>query len=259
VSPLNSLRDLWSDLLTSIQFLTRIPTPTQAYSADSLARSVKFFPIVGVLVGGGAALLHSALTPHLPRLIAAILVVTFMLLITGCLHEDGLADTADGFGGGWDRAQILTIMRDSRIGTYGAAAIAISLLLRVAFISALPLEQGARYLIAAHVMCRWSTLPLSYFLPPARTLNVEEKESQGARIAKLTTLTSLTIGTLISFAMAIALLRERGVIAIILVIVATYLSGLYYKRRIGGVTGDCFGATNQFSEILVYLCGVWVL
>lgn len=254
-----SLRSVWSDLLTATQFLTRIPMPPQPYEPDSLARSVKFFPLVGILVGAGAAVLHLALAPHLPRSVAALLVVTFVLLITGCLHEDGLADAADGFGGGWNREQILLILRDSRVGSYGAAAIALSLAGRVLLISSLPLDQVACFLIAAHVLCRWTTLPLSYFLPSARSLVSQEKENQGARIAQLTSLHSLIFSTILSVAIVIALLHTRGLIAIAFTITATSLSGFYYRRRIGGITGDCFGATNQISEVLVYLCGVWIL
>ena len=256
---MNPLRFLWSNLLTAIQFLTRVPIPARPYTADSLAQAVKFFPIVGLLLGTTAALLHRLLVLHLSRPLTALLVVTFLLLLTGCLHEDGLADAADGFGGGWNREQILLILRDSRIGSYGAIVIALSVLSRILLLASLPLDRVAAYLITAHVLCRWTTLPLSFFLPPARTLAAGESEGQGARIAHLTSRNSLIVGTLFSFAIVIALLRERALIAITFAVVTTFLSGLYYKRRIGGVTGDCFGATNQLTEILVYFSGAWVL
>ncbi|MBW4038977.1 MAG: adenosylcobinamide-GDP ribazoletransferase [Acidobacteria bacterium] len=254
-----SLRRSASDLLTAIQFLTRVPVPEQPYATDSLARSVKFFPLVGLLVGCVAAFLNRALTPHLPRLITAFLLVLYFLLITGCLHEDGLSDAADGFGGGTNREQILRIMRDSRIGTYGGAAIALSIIGRLLLLSYLPALQVAQYLIVAHVLCRWTTLPLSYFLPSARTQTTDEYPGQGNRLAKLTTASALVSGTIFSFAVAVFLLRAQAVAPILSAIAITYLTAIYYRKRIGGVTGDCFGATNQLAEIGVYLCGVWIV
>ena len=250
-------RRTWSEFISALQFLTRIPVPSQPYVVDSLARSVKFFPLVGVVVGGGAALLHLLIAPHLPRAIAALLVLLYLVLVTGCLTEDGLADAADGFGGGRDREQILLILRDSRIGSYGAAALTLSLLCRLLLISSLPIIQVAPYLIAAHVLCRWTTVPLSYCLPAARPKGADGSDGQGARIASLTSAGTLAGGTLFSFAAAAILLRSHAIAPIVCVTALTLLTGLYYKRRIGGITGDCFGATIQLAEIGVYLCGAW--
>lgn len=249
---MNTLRRAWQDLLTAIQFLTRIPTPPLLYEEDSLARSVKFFPLVGLLIGALAALVNFLIAPHLPRLLTAVILVIFLVALTGCFHEDALADTFDGFGGGWNRDQILTILKDSRIGSYGAAALTLSLIARVALLAELPAANVARTLIAAHVLCRWTTLPLSYFLAPART-----EPSQGARLARLTTRSSLLIGTVLALTIVIAALRVNAIAPILLAILITYASGLYYNSRIQGVTGDCFGATNQLTELLVYLAGVW--
>ncbi len=176
---LRLLRKTGSDILAAVQFLTRIPVPAPAYESDALSRAVKFFPVVGLLLGGAAALLHLLLAPHLPRLITAILVIAFLILITGCFHEDGLADAADGFGGGWTREQVLMILKDSRIGSYGGVALIFSVLGRVLLIASLPLNQVPPYLIAAHVLSRWTTLPLSYYLPPARVPEQEAGVGQG--------------------------------------------------------------------------------
>ena len=258
MSALRRVADLGRDFLAASQFLTRVPIPTVAYQSDSLARAVKFFPIVGLIVGSAAALLHRLLVPHLPRLVAALLVVAFLVLLTGCLHEDGLADAADGFGGGWNRNQILMIFKDSRIGSYGGAALSLSLLARVLLIASLPLSRVPAYLITAHVLCRWSTLPLSFYLPPAREVEAgTEGAGQGARIARLTTRGSLLFATLVSFVIAGFALRMQSISAIVAATLVTLLTGIYYRRRIGGVTGDCFGATNQLTEMLVYLTGVW--
>jgi adenosylcobinamide-GDP ribazoletransferase len=258
MNALQILRGTISDFLEAVQFLTRIPVPSSRYEPDSLSRAVKFFPVVGLIIGIAAALVQWLLTPHLPRMVTALFVVTFLVLITGCLHEDGLADTADGFGGGWDREQILIILKDSRIGSYGSAALTLSMIARVVLLASLPLTQIGQYLIAAHVLCRWTTLPLSYYLPPARFKSDESTDGQGARLAKLTTLSTLITGSLLSFALVGLLLHLHAILAIATAVLVTLLSGLYYKRRIDGVTGDCFGATNQLSEIFVYLCGVWI-
>jgi adenosylcobinamide-GDP ribazoletransferase len=190
--------------------------------------------------------------PHLSRPFAALLVLAFFVLVTGGFHEDGLADAADGFGGGWSREQMLTIMRDSRIGSYGAIALTLSLLARFILLSSLPSSRFAAYAISAHVLCRWSTLPLSCFLPSARV-----EEGQGARIAQKTSVASLILGTGISIAVVAFLMRNTCWIPILTASVITILSGFYYWRRLQGVTGDCFGATNQLTEIAIYFCGVW--
>jgi adenosylcobinamide-GDP ribazoletransferase len=242
-----------------MQFLTRIPVPSRPYDPDSLARSVKFFPFVGMIVGGGAALLHLLLAPHLPRTAAALAVLLYLVLVTGGLHEDGLADAADGFGGGTNREKILLILHDSRIGSYGGLALAFNLLGRVILIASLPLAQVSCYLIAANVLCRWTPLPLSHFLSSARTASTLEADGQGARIARQTSTAALICGTIFSFAVAVALLRGHATAPILGVLLLTWLTGVYYKRRIGGVTGDCFGATIQLTEISVYLCGAWIL
>jgi adenosylcobinamide-GDP ribazoletransferase len=249
------IRGAWFDFLTAVQFLTRFPLPALAYEQDSLARSVKFFPVVGLLLGAGSVGLYFTLTPHLPATLVALVIVAYLVAITGCLHEDGLADCFDGFGGGWERERVLEIMRDSRIGSYGAAALALSLMARVILIASLPRAQAAAYLMAAPVLSRWSSLPLSFFLPPAR--EIDPQAGQGARIARLTNRGSLITGSLLAFAAVFALLRMRALVPISMAILVTLLTGLYYRRRIGGITGDCFGATNQLSEIAVLFCGVW--
>jgi adenosylcobinamide-GDP ribazoletransferase len=255
----STLRGFGFDFLAAVQFLTRVPVPTPSYSPDSLARSVKFFPVVGLLVGASAALVHLLLAPHLQRTVVAFLVLTFLLLITGLIHEDGLADAADGFGGGMNRDKILLIMRDSRIGSYGAAALTLSLLSRILLLSSLPLSLVPQYLIATRVLGQWTTLPLSFYISPARATGKDGLDGQGARIARITSLGSLIAGTIFSFAVVIALLRARAALAIGAAIVVTLASGLYFQKRISGVTGDCFGAANQIAEVAVYLCGAWIV
>jgi adenosylcobinamide-GDP ribazoletransferase len=246
------MRRLIGDLLVAFQFLTRLPITPVRYQPDSLSRSAKFFPIVGLVIGLGTVALQRLLISHLNRALVALVVLTFLVLVTGGLHEDALADAADGFGGGWDRAEILVILRDSRIGSFGALALVLSVLARFLLLGLLPASRFTAMAVCAHVLCRWTTLPLGYFLQPAR-----EGDGQGTRVAQKISSATLVIGTVLSFVIVFYLLRNEFWIPVLATVIVTALSGIYYFRRIGGVTGDCFGATNQLAEIAVYFCGVW--
>ena len=116
----------------------------------------------------------------------------------------------------------------------------------------LPLDRFTAYLVSAHVLSRWSALPLSYYLPPAR-----DKEGQGARIARLTSTFSLIAGSVFTIVTVVVVLRRAAIAPVLAAIVVSLLGGVLYLRKFGGVTGDCFGATTQITEIAVYLCGVW--
>jgi adenosylcobinamide-GDP ribazoletransferase len=254
VNARQQIRWLGKEIAVAFQFLTRIPMPSVAFETASLSRATKFFPLVGLVVGSGVVLLQKLLMSHMSRPLVALIVLIYLVLITGCLHEDGLADTADGLGGGRTKDQILAILKDSRIGSYGATALVLSLLARYLLLASLPMEHFAAYVISSHVLCRWSSLPLSYFLPPAR-----EQDGQGARIAKLTSLASLIFGSVFSFAVVAIALRRSAAAPVLVAIFTAALSGWLYARELGGVTGDCFGATNQLTEIAVYFCGVWTI
>jgi adenosylcobinamide-GDP ribazoletransferase len=242
-----------NDMLVALRYMTRLPAPAVVYAPDSLARAAKFFPAVGLVVAAGAVGLNKILSSHVDRAIVVLLVLVYLVLVTGGLHEDGLADAADGFGAGWSRERILEIMHDSRIGSYGAIALTLSLLGRYVLLGHLPPLKFSSYVIAAHVLCRWTTLPLGFFLAPAT-----EHEGQGAQVARRVSMGSLIFGTLFTFGVCYWRLRNASWIPVSAATAVTLASGLYYKSQIGGVTGDCFGATNQLSEIAVYLCGVLV-
>lgn len=246
------IRPVIEEIATAFQFLTRLPLRGLSWSPDGLSRSAGFFPLVGLAIGSAAALLHQWLSPHFPVGVVAMLIVFFSVLVTGGLHEDGLADVADAFGGGHTREQILTILKDSRIGSYGAIALVFSIVFRVLLLAYLPGNGFARYVISAHALCRWTILPLGAMLPAVR-----KQEGQGARLARQISVVSVSVGTLIAFATAAFLLRMEVWGPVAAVLIVTLLSGLYYRRIIGGITGDCFGATTQLAEIAVYLCGVW--
>lgn len=233
--------------------------PRVIFAPDSLARAAAFFPVVGMALGAGAALLHKLLAPHFNRTLSALGIVIALVLVTGGLHEDGLADTADGFGGGRDREHILLILRDSRIGSYGALALILSTLARLLLIASVPLEHVPAYLVTSQTLCRWSPLPLS-LLPAARVPGSEagSETGQGARLAQRASRRVLLTGSLLAGLIGFAALRSRVIAPILLTIAIVALSARYFLRKIGGVTGDCFGATIQLTEIAVLCCGAWV-
>jgi adenosylcobinamide-GDP ribazoletransferase len=261
MSAIETMRGAYEDFLSAVRFLTRVPVPSGTMQVNALASAVKFFPFIGLIIGGCAALIHHLLVPHLSRLVSSALLVACLVAVTGCLHEDGLADAADGFGGGWNKEQILRIFRDSNIGSYGATVLSLSLLLRVVLIAAIPLEKISAYLIASQILCRWTTLPLSYYLPSARSTQGADHavNGLGASIARFTTLSTLIWGSFYSVVLVILVLRTSGVAPILCAVGLTFVTARYYWSKINGVTGDCFGATNQLTEVAVYLCGAWVV
>jgi adenosylcobinamide-GDP ribazoletransferase len=241
------------DMVLALQFMTRVPIRSKRLDPMRLSRASAWFPAVGMLVGGVAALAYMLLVPHLTRPLAALIAVLVMVLITGGLHEDGLADCADAFGGGWTRADKLRILKDSRIGTFGAIALILSLAGRVLLLATMPAGAVVGYMISAQVLARCTLLPLSVLLKPAR-----EQEGQGCRVAGAMSWLTVALGTAIAIALTALILRTYAWQPILAVAIVTGASGLFYERRLGGITGDCMGATIQLSEIAVYLCGAWV-
>ncbi len=240
------------DFAAAFQFLTRLPLAWPPYRPDLLPRAAKLFPLVGLALGAADAGIYLVLTPHLPVTLVALVIVLFSTLITGGLHEDGLADVADGLGGGWNKQRALEIMKDSRIGSYGALAIVFSVAGRVLLLAHLPPASFVSYAISAQVLCRWTVLPLGMALAGAR-----QEASQGTRLARQISVSSLLVGTLLALAIVGSLLRLSMWKPVVAAALVTLVTGLYYRRRIGGVTGDCFGATIQIALGAVYLCGVW--
>jgi len=238
-------------LMTAIQFLTRIPVPAFAVTGEEdVSKAVGFFPAVGLLVGGGGCLLYYAMKSLLPSSTCVILVLIYSASITNAFHEDGLADSIDGFGGGWTREQILTIMRDSRIGTFGALGLIFLVLLKYNLLSMLEWPRFWRWFLFANAASRWSTLPLGMWLSYARP------EGQGKLVARRVNWPAMLIGTLTIGVTALVFPPRTAIAAIGVACAVALLTGLYYRRRLGGITGDCLGATNQLTEVTLYLAAV---
>jgi adenosylcobinamide-GDP ribazoletransferase len=244
------LKQRADDLRTSILFLTRLRYgPTLPVDGAAIARAAWAFPIAGIVVGAiGAVIYLVAHRMGLPPWPAAALSVAATMAATGCLHEDGLADTTDGFGGGRTREQKLDIMRDSRIGAYGVCAMVLSILLRVGALASLAdssLVLAA--LIAAHGAAR-ATLPVfMHFVPPARGEGLSASAGQPPRESVIA---AAVLGVLIA---ALCLGPVLAIAALILVVVVIALLAWLSLAQIDGQTGDVLGAVEQVSEIAILL------
>lgn len=236
-------------LAASIAFLTRIPVPSRvAHDAADVGKSARWFPLVGMLLGGLYAAILGLLSPRLPPSVVAVLIVLAEALLTGALHMDALADTADGFGGGRSREDILRIMRDHAIGSYGATALILLAAIKITAIAALAQRPNAiPYLVLAPALGRWSILPLSRFLPYAR---------ESAAISNHIGTRELLWGSILAAAAAILAGPWHGFACWVLVAVLTAWFGRFCFRRIGGVTGDTLGANVQICESAVLVAGL---
>src|SRR6185312_2048709 len=246
---MSAFRDAWRDeFFAALTFLTRLPLGRAQTDTPllSLADTVWAFPVVGLAIGGIAYVIAFAL--GLPALAAALVAVATTALITGALHEDGLADTADGFGGGATREAKLDIMRDSRIGTFGVLALIFSIGLRVVAIA----DIGTRWhvfaaLIVAHALSRGVLPAAMHRLDPAR----DDGLGAGAgRPEQNQVLIALAIALAIA---VVAIGLRAGLSAAIVAGIVALAIGWLAQRQIGGQTGDVLGAIEQGAETAALL------
>ena len=257
---LDRLRDWIATIADLTRFLSRLPLPSSDRSPRPLATTLGYAPLAGLLIALGPALLLAGATlAGLPSLVATTLAVAAMILATGGLHEDGLADTADGFGGGSTRERKLEIMRDSRIGAFGALALACGLLLRVGCLQSLTERAGpagaALALVAAAVLSRALMLVPMALLAPVRADGLAR--TAGTPNGR-TVLTALCLGLPIASVLALGT-RMAGfqvIVGLLLSIVVALGMTRLARDQLGGVTGDVVGATQQVTEaaFLIALC-----
>jgi len=238
---------------TAVGFLTRVPVGGARFVPAELSRAALFFPAVGLLVGGIAAGVRALAELALPPAPATALALLAAVLVTGAFHEDGLADAADGLGAHVSRERKLEIMRDSRVGTYGALAVAFPLLVAYGALAPMDTEEFARAVLCAHVLGRWSTLPQSALLPAARTGGAGSAVAVGPGVLLLGS--AYTVVLVLALAGPIPGLAALGVAAGL-----GLLCALGLRRALGGVTGDTFGAVNKLTELATYLvlAAAWV-
>jgi len=238
-------------LVASFRFLTRLPVPGPATRVEDLAWAVGWFPLVGALVGLGTAAAFVFALRLWPAPVAAVLAVALGLLLTGGFHEDGLTDATDGIGGGWTRERMLEIMKDSRIGAYGAMALWGTLTLRWACLVAL--DRRALWLLPlAMAWGRWSVVLILRLLPSISQGLAKEvhKELKWGAFALATLI--LLAANAAAWRCGVPGLGSIGLAAI----AATLVWVVYLRQQLGGHSGDTLGAGNQIAEAAAMLAMV---
>jgi len=240
--------------LHALRFMTVLPVRnSDTLEPDWLTRASGYFPAVGIVIGIASAIVFAIASRYWAGFIPAVLAIATGVLLTGALHEDGMADTADGFGGGRTRDEVLRIMRDHAIGSYGAGALILVIAFRIAAIAGL--IGGPRALPAlllAPAIGRWSAVLLSATQDYARPLDDERAASPGSP-SRWIGRRELIIATIVAVPLAALAGRGRGAVALAAAAGGTLLWGRWCRRRIGGVTGDTIGAGIEASECLALL------
>lgn len=244
--------------LTAVQFLTRVPVPTvRDFQPDSTARSARYFPLVGALVGLASGAVLIATSQVWSGLLPALLATAAGILITGAFHEDGLADAADGLGGGQTPGRRLEIMKDSRVGTYGVLALVLGVALKVAALAQTPIPLLLASLVAAHACGRGAAVLAMRLLPYAGDRASTKVKPVADGVTTVEVLVALTFAALATIPVLL-LAPVATMTALAAAAVCAVVMALLAKRLIGGWVGDTLGATEQVFEIgfLVVFAGV---
>jgi adenosylcobinamide-GDP ribazoletransferase len=238
-----------SAFVDAVGFLTRVPVGSRPQGAPP-SSAVRWFPVVGALVGGVGAVVYWAGAWLAGPLVGAVLSVGAQVVVTGAFHEDGLADTADA-SGGWSREERFRILDDPNHGTYGVVTVAIVLLLRAACLAALTPAAAFAILPAAHALSRGAAVALMGLVPPASDSGL------GASSVRNLTGADAAAGTGAAVAIAVVLLLAWSLPAAAVVAAVGAVMAAYARRTIGGVAGDLLGATQQLADAaaLVVLAG----
>lgn len=238
------------DFMVALVFLTRLPIqPGFTFDMTAIKTACRLFALIGLIVGGVAGTVYIlAAYIGLPLIVSAILAVAAQIIVTGALHEDAVGDVADGFGGGADREKKLTIMRDSRVGTYAVAALIIVIGLKVAVLGSMPDPLfGFAFLVVAAAVSRGLMTWALYLMPAAREDGLGHGAGRPDMMAPL-------ISTVLCILIAIFILGPQlGAIALMAGIIGASLMGMIAKRQIGGQTGDVLGAIQQISEVSILI------
>ncbi|WP_114650090.1 adenosylcobinamide-GDP ribazoletransferase [Pseudothauera hydrothermalis] len=237
----------------ALGFFTRIPVPAWVpWSPERLNHAARYFPLVGWVVGAVGAGAFLALAQVLPVSLAVILSMAATIRLTGAFHEDGWADTCDGLGGGWDKAQVLSIMKDSRIGSYGTVGVMLMLLAKAAALVELAAHShaaAALAVFAAHPLSRLASTSLIHWLPYVR----EDESSKSKPLARALRPSELLTAAACGLAPLVLLAPLQAAAALAAVAALTLWAARVFLRRLGGYTGDLLGAAQQGSELACYL------
>jgi adenosylcobinamide-GDP ribazoletransferase len=236
-------------LLTAMQYFTRIRVPAWVgHAPERLTGAVRYFPAIGLIIGASGAAVMWLAALVLPAPLPAILSTAVTLLMTGAIHEDGLADTADGLGGGATRERALEIMKDPRVGVFGAIALMLMLLLKIATLTLMPLWTAMAALVAAHAFSRFCAVLVIF---ASRYVGSADR-SRAAPVVEQVKIGDVIVAALFGLP-ALALCGPRVLVAILVALMSVALLTRWCMRRIGGYTGDTLGATQQVAEIGCYV------
>lgn len=248
------MREQFEYFFAALRFFTRLPVPAWVgHSPEQLAHAARYFPLVGILVGAIGAAVTEVAVLALPIGSAVLLGMAATVLATGGFHEDGFADSCDGFGGGWDKARVLALMKDSRIGSH--AAIGLGLLLLAKWNALVEIDGAfgppflALALLAGHAVSRLAATLLMFFLDYVR----DDDSAKSKPLAQCMTPGDVAVAAICGLAPCLLLPWADVLLALGAAALATLLAARYFQRRIGGYTGDCLGATQQFAELAFYL------
>ena len=248
------MREQLARFFTALGYFTRLPVPAWVtWSPERLARAAAWLPLVGWVVGLAGAVALQALALMLPASLAVILSMALTIRLTGALHEDGFADSCDGLGGGWNKVQILAIMKDSRIGSYGAIGIVLMLLAKAAALVELAAASPATAAIAllvAHPLSRLEATTVLHALPYARS----DDSSKAGGVAQCLSRAELAMAGAFGLLPALAFLAPlQTLAALVLTALVTVWLARSLLRRLGGHTGDLLGAVQQTAELACYV------
>ncbi|MCZ2102170.1 MAG: adenosylcobinamide-GDP ribazoletransferase [Chitinophagales bacterium] len=238
---------------TALLFYTRIPCPSWAdHSQENLNKATRYFPFIGWIVGTGAAVVFGLSSLIFPVSISVVLAMITGVLMTGAFHEDGFADTCDGFGGGWTKEKILDIMKDSRSGAYGVIGSILLLLLK--FSTLVELGKSDIWfcistIILANTLSRFAAVFVTFTEKYVR----EDELSKAKPIAKKLSTSDFIISSLWLIPAFLLFKNPMYLLVLIPVFLMTIYLKRYFKKWIGGYTGDCLGATQQINEVVILL------
>ena len=259
------LRKEWRYFLLALGFFTRIPVPSfNDFKESELNKSVKYFPLIGCIVGFIGLAAYYIAGHIFPHTVAVLMSMAATIFATGAFHEDGLADSADGLGGGWQREQVLTIMQDSRLGTYGAVALFFALMAKFQLLTAMHAEPVMMILICAHALSRLSAVWMMTALTYAKAdINSSGKAKPLAtEISRCDSWLANLFGLLPLFILLwmiqTTIQHWQITLGYACFLAAAIGAGWFWwlallQRKLGGYTGDTLGAIQQISEIMFYL------
>ena len=239
----------WTVLLGAVQYFTRLPVPARiGHGPAVLGEAIRYLPLIGVAVGALAAGIYTAALHVLPARLAILLSMAGTVWLTGAFHEDGLADSADGLGGGYDREQVLAIMKDSRLGTFGALALLLAVLVKWEALAALPAAAVPAALVAAHAGSRALAVVLMATLPYVRPAAADSRARPLVSVSRFSLVIALLTG-----ALPLLLLGRAGLIAAAAASLGAWYVHQRLSARLGGYTGDGLGAAQQLAELACYI------